>query len=286
MKDKILLIPVNKLGIDVMNSRGGAWTSDEDLISSIKQQGVLEPLIVRKAAGQKRKYPKHVIYTVVCGSRRYWAAREAKLKQVPCMIREIDDIGALGTSVQENLQREDIDAVTKAEMIKKMWDLLDKGKPYEEKIKFMYEKFGLRESRVKEFISISQLTERVKETFLKPTPAAGVPRLDTSSAAALAGAGIWKGKQQEEAAEILSKKESRKERLELLRKLKTYPELAPREAYAKIERIPQGRSYDVRFSGEVTRALDKACIKEKMNVVDLIIQAVEDWLRRQGYLTK
>jgi ParB/RepB/Spo0J family partition protein len=80
-----------------------AWSKDQmtELVSSVKQRGVLVPLIVRegKKAGK---------YEVVCGFRRFTAATEAGLKLVPCSIRQMTDEEAYELMIIENLQREDI----------------------------------------------------------------------------------------------------------------------------------------------------------------------------------
>lgn len=80
-----------------------AWSKEQmtELISSVKQRGVLVPLIVRegKKAGK---------FEVVCGFRRFTAATEAGLKMVPCSIRQMTDEEAYELMIIENLQREDI----------------------------------------------------------------------------------------------------------------------------------------------------------------------------------
>jgi len=71
-----------------------------ELVESIKQVGVLEPLIVRPAPPDK--------FEVVVGNRRYHAAKVAGLQKVPCIIKEMGDEEAIITSLTENIQRGDI----------------------------------------------------------------------------------------------------------------------------------------------------------------------------------
>ena len=92
-------IPLEKLFVGKCNVRRELGDISE-LIESIKQVGVLEPLIVRPAP--------HDRYEVIVGNRRYNAAKKAGLSKVPCIVREMDDEEAMITSLTENIQRGDI----------------------------------------------------------------------------------------------------------------------------------------------------------------------------------
>ncbi|EAZ88320.1 ParB/RepB/Spo0J family partition protein [Crocosphaera chwakensis] len=75
----------------------------EELVTSIKQHGILQPLLVRlKETGE---------YELVAGERRYRAAKEALLTEVPVIIKELNDCEALQLALIENLQREDLNPV-------------------------------------------------------------------------------------------------------------------------------------------------------------------------------
>jgi ParB family chromosome partitioning protein len=83
-----------------------------DLAESIREQGVLQPLIVRPiaAAGARAE----VKYEIVAGERRWRAARLAGLETVPAMVRELGDKEALAVALVENLQREDLNPLEQA----------------------------------------------------------------------------------------------------------------------------------------------------------------------------
>ena len=83
----------------------------EDLANSIIEHGIIQPLIVRKAK---------VGYEIVAGERRYRAARKAKLKEVPCIVREFSDEENMLIAIIENMQREDLDPIEEAEGINQM----------------------------------------------------------------------------------------------------------------------------------------------------------------------
>lgn len=83
-------------------------TSLSDLSESIREKGVLEPIIVRRVGAG---------YEVVAGERRARAARLAGLSDVPALIVELDDREALEIAITENLQREDLNAVEETEAV-------------------------------------------------------------------------------------------------------------------------------------------------------------------------
>jgi ParB family chromosome partitioning protein len=82
--------------------------SDEDvaeLVDSIREHGVLQPVLVRPASGA---------YELVAGERRWRAARAAGLRTVPAVVRTLDDRSALEAAIVENVQREDLNPMERA----------------------------------------------------------------------------------------------------------------------------------------------------------------------------
>lgn len=271
-KTELKEIPLSQLVIDKFNARGGEWISDEGLIDSIRKQGVLEPLLVRPVKNK---------FGIVCGSRRFFASREARLKTVPCIIREgLTDVNALGISLQENLQSNSLDGVQESEAIAKMWEMFGE-KTYEEKMKEMEKRFGLKETTVREYLQISRLSDKIKE-FLKPT-AASRGKLDITTAARISGAD-WEDDEKEEIAEILSEVETARDRRKMLSKMKSYKDLSPAEAFEKVRKIPQGQTYYVYLDAKSVKATDKATEKEELDAETLIKDIYEKWLKKRGYL--
>jgi len=86
----------------------------EELSQSIKEKGVIQPLVVRKASEDK--------YEVIAGERRYQAAVLLKLTQVPVIIKDIDDKEALTVAIIENLQRKDLNAIEEAQAFKRLME--------------------------------------------------------------------------------------------------------------------------------------------------------------------
>ncbi len=81
----------------------------EQLVQSVKQHGILEPLLVRPFADNQ--------YELVAGERRYRAAALVGLTEVPVVVRELSDTEALQLALVENLQREDLNPVEETEGI-------------------------------------------------------------------------------------------------------------------------------------------------------------------------
>ena len=83
----------------------------EDLANSIKEHGVIQPLVVRKI---------ETGYEIVAGERRWRAARQAGLKEIPCIVRELSDEQNMLFAIIENMQREDLNPIEEAEGLERM----------------------------------------------------------------------------------------------------------------------------------------------------------------------
>src|SRR5699024_11003338 len=89
-----------------------------ELAQSIKEQGVMQPILVRIKAG-RTKIKK---YEIIAGERRFRAAQIAGLKEVPVIIRDVDDQAAAVMALIENIQREDLNPLEEARGIKRLLD--------------------------------------------------------------------------------------------------------------------------------------------------------------------
>ncbi len=86
-----------------------------ELADSIREQGILQPLIVRP-----RSATDGAGYEIVAGERRWRAARQAGLATVPVLVRELDDQAALAVALIENLQREDLNPLDQARSLARL----------------------------------------------------------------------------------------------------------------------------------------------------------------------
>lgn len=89
-------------------------TALEELADSIRQHGVLQPLLVRPLPNGA--------YQLVAGERRWRASRLAELKEVPVIIKELTDTEAMEIAIIENLQREDLNPIEEAEGLQTLID--------------------------------------------------------------------------------------------------------------------------------------------------------------------
>jgi len=253
---KIQEIKVKDLEVDRYNARRGEWIHDQELVDSIKQMGILEPLLVRKLKKG---------YGIVCGSRRWNASISAKLKTVPCVVREFTDLEALGTSLQENLQRGNLDSVQESEAIADLWELMNGKKPYAEKIKTLKKQFGFSERTINDYLAISRLSNTIKELLHRGA-------VDKQTAATISNEEEWDEEEKEEAAEILSRVDSAEKRRKIVSEMKRDAvEFTPAESYEKHKVIERIRHYGwTPRHIWVNKAMDKASKKWDLDYQGII----------------
>ncbi len=87
-----------------------------ELAESIKQHGLLQPILVRPVPGSKD------MYEIVAGERRWRASQKAQLHEVPVIIRDLDDSQTLQIALIENLQRQDLNAIEEARGYQRLMD--------------------------------------------------------------------------------------------------------------------------------------------------------------------
>lgn len=86
-------------------------TALEELAASIREQGVLSPILVRRHGAE---------YRIVAGERRWRAAQKAGLQEIPAVVKELGDEAAFEVALIENLQREDLDPLEEAEAYRRL----------------------------------------------------------------------------------------------------------------------------------------------------------------------
>ena len=105
----------------------------DELTNSIKERGIIQPLIVRKSRDQNDKYE------LIAGERRWQAAQSAGLHEVPVVIIEADNLKSLEFAIIENVQRKDLNPIEEAESYKNL-----------------IENFGYDQEKVSKFIGKSR----------------------------------------------------------------------------------------------------------------------------------
>ena len=83
----------------------------EELADSIKEHGIIQPIMVRKSANG---------YEIVAGERRWRAARKAQLKDIPCIVKELDEHENMIVAIIDNMQREDLNPLEEAKAFQQL----------------------------------------------------------------------------------------------------------------------------------------------------------------------
>jgi len=105
----------------------------EELVNSIKERGIIQPIIVRRAEDQVDKFE------IIAGERRWQAAQNAGLHEVPAVIIKADNLKSLEFAIVENVQRKDLNPIEEAEGYKRL-----------------IEEFGYDQDKVSKFIGKSR----------------------------------------------------------------------------------------------------------------------------------
>ncbi len=119
-----------------------------ELIASVREKGVLEPILVRRRGEG---------YEIIAGERRYRAACEAGLDEVPCVVRDSDDAEVMEIALIENLQRKDLHPFEEADGLKALADRFDYTHER------MAERLGKSRTSVTEILSLAAMPEQVRE---------------------------------------------------------------------------------------------------------------------------
>ena len=121
----------------------------ENLTNSIKEKGIIQPIIVRKSRDDNSKYE------IIAGERRWLAAQKAGLHEVPVFIIDADDLKSLEFAIIENVQRNDLNAIEEAKGYQR---LIDEFSYDQEKVaKFI----GKSRSHITNYLRLLTLPEQV-----------------------------------------------------------------------------------------------------------------------------
>jgi ParB family transcriptional regulator, chromosome partitioning protein len=144
----------------------------EEMARSIHQQGIIQPLLVRKDSNG---------YELIAGERRLRAAKKAGLKQVPVLVKTITDIDMLEMSIVENVQRSDLNPIEEAEAYHRL--ITEFGLTQDQAA----ERVGKSRSAVANFLRLRQLPEQIKTSIMDGALSMGHARalLGTATSAQL-----------------------------------------------------------------------------------------------------
>ncbi len=137
---------------------------------SIEEKGIIEPIVVRRLGS---------VFQIISGERRFIAARELGLEQVPCVVREADDLETLEIALIENLQRKDLTPFEEADGLHQL--ATKHGYTHDDIAK----KIGKSRTSVTEVLSLTRIPDDVRELCRSHTLAKSmllqIARQDTAS---------------------------------------------------------------------------------------------------------
>lgn len=152
--NSVVLLPIEKLKASVYQPRK-AFNEESlnELASSIKEHGLLEPLLVKKSQDE--------MYEIICGERRFRACKIAQLASVPCLIRDDLELKGYAVALIENIQREDLNPVEMANAFSLM--LNECNLTQEELAKTL----GKSRSSVTNILRINNLHDEIKNMIVE-----------------------------------------------------------------------------------------------------------------------
>lgn len=136
----------------------------QDLASSIKEQGVLQPILVRPVQGGAHGYE------LVAGERRLRASKLAGLETIPALLREVTDEQSLALALIENLQRENLNALEEAKGLEQLLETFSLSQ------EALAQKVGKSRSAVANSLRLLQLPQAIQDSLFKDGITAGHAR--------------------------------------------------------------------------------------------------------------
>lgn len=209
---QILFLEINNLEPNPLQPRGLIPPDTlADLVNSIREHGVIEPLVVAKTPAG---------YQIIAGERRWRASKLAGLTTVPVLVKETTAKGMLEMAIVENVQREDLNPIERAQAFQRLIE--EFGLPLSEIAK----RIGKSESYVSNTMRLLALPDAIKDGLISSAISEGHAR---------AIAGLGETKLMVDAYKtILAESASVRRAEDLARRLKAVHEKAPKH---KVERI-------------------------------------------------
>lgn len=225
----------------------------EELAASIRQKGILQPLVVRKS---------NEAYELIAGERRWRAAQKAGLREVPVVIQDVSEDVALEIALIENIQREDLNAVEEAEAYHALMERFSLSQDE------LAKRVGKERSTVANSLRLLRLPDSLKRDIVEERLTMGHARallsLDSQESMGKARDEILKGRMSVRGAESLVKK--MKAGAPVKKKLKIEPHITDLEERMKrhymtkvaIRKNGKGGKIEICFNSldDLTRLVD------------------------------
>jgi len=200
-----------------------------ELASSIREVGLLEPIIVR---------PVNSKFEVVVGERRYRASLQAGLESVPAIIREYDDDDVVQLNLIENVQREDLSAIEKGKICKHLLEKCPEKYPSQEALA---KKIGVSKDSVSLWLRAVEVVPQEAQKYVAPSTISGeVPegKIDYLTAVKVGRSIEEPEKRIEVIRKLAEKKLPVREREQVIKKVALEPEKPLEEVIEEVTEAP------------------------------------------------
>jgi ParB family chromosome partitioning protein len=213
-----------------------------ELAASIREVGLLEPIIVRPVSSE---------YEVVVGERRYRASQQAGLEKVLAIIREYSDDEVVQLNLIENIQREELSAIEKGNVCKYLLENCPEKYPSQNAIA---KKIGISSNAVSLWLRTVEVVPQEAQKYVAPSTISGqVPegKIDYQTAVKVGRSVEEPKKRVEVIKKFAEKRLPVKERTEVIKKMALEPEKSIEEVFEEVAEAP----YEMRFTADDKKLL-------------------------------
>jgi ParB family chromosome partitioning protein len=271
-------IPIVKLYVGKFNVRSDVGDITE-LTRSIEEEGILQPLVVRKVKDK---------FEIVVGSRRFAAAKAAGFKEIPAIVREMNDDEAIVASLTENIQRGDLEPEEEAIAYKRLYEFY---KSYRKLASVL----GIDESRIRRTLGIMELIPKLRKGVRRY---AAPSEREKGEAIPLEHATMIAEAFRIEEIKRLPEEERQVKQIEIAKAIAPLRQYEARKVVDRFKMFPEkpievikeealvvetGVAIRVYFAPKIARLLSQAADDRGMSMEELVPIAVEEWLKQVGY---
>lgn len=200
-----------------------------ELAISIREVGLLEPIIVRPVDGE---------FEVVVGERRYRASQQAGLEKIPAVVREYTDDQVVQLNLIENVQREELSAIEKGEVCKYLLEQCSDKYPTQ---KAIAEKIGVSSEAISTWMRTVEVVPKEAQKYIAPSAISGeVPqgKIDYQTAAKVGRSIQDPEKRVEVIRKLAEKRLPAKDRNQVIEKIVLEPERPIEEVIEEVANLP------------------------------------------------
>ena len=206
-----------------------------ELAASIREVGLLQPIIVRPLNGQ---------FEVVLGERRYRASQQAGLEKIPAIVRQYNDDEVVQLNLVENVQREDLSAIEKGKVCRYLLD--NCGEKYPSQVAIA-KKIGVSSDAVSIWLRAVEVVPKEAQKYVAPSTVSGqVPegKIDYLTAVRVGRAVEEPEKRLEAIKKLAEKRLPVKEKAQVIEKLIHEPEKSVGQVIEEVEEAPRELQFE------------------------------------------